>query len=850
MEYSYYSRKDVENMYEFTSPMLYKLAQQANSDAELLDPQNYAGHIIESGVVLCIDRHEVLLISKKGQDTWFTPSSHIVGSSYRGGDFALRAIEEMTGISEYDNDTISLHSLLDSSIDICTILVPENLCSEEPQHYHIEFRYAFDYNGPKEINIAEDYEYRWVSIDDPSIDKITSVDKIKELITQPRYTKVLLNIMHSSPEIPNWDIFKYQAELKKKIFKNTAWFTDRLFGCDQCYSFVYPYSQYYHDVEHVVNNFNYHKDHEHSVEYYFSPNPKDRHLKKLSEEEEDNICKTIIAHDEAIEKEYEIDAIVIQCGSFNDDDPNFKGVDIYISCQSRDYNTATFKTIKKCFSQWKVAVEKEYYKYCKSISAHEQMFTIKVNKRLYMDIVNGKPMYRALSDVRKAILDMYDKLLRRPLTPNDYARNCMSEEEIMAICDDDISSVYVDSSRWGTWYRDKLLIEAKYTHGLNFNNGLAAVKLDGKCGYIDKMERMAIPAIYDKITPFRDGIALVCKDRELILIDVKGVEISRFKRDSVEYLGDGVIAAKVNGKWGYVNTKDEELTGFIYDKIDTYYRYKVMQNGKCGLLNKDFTIAVDCIYEDVSSCGSIHSIYCVKQKHKYGLVNTKGDVILPIIYDKINNESSVVIVQKGGKYGAYNYDGKMLLDAIYDKIDFCDDVFVLKLEEKYSIANQDGDIIITPTYDYIGEFDNGVSTCLRDGKYSIINRMGKTLVDNIVVYDEVKDFYRGVAVVIYNGKRGLINVRGELVAPLEYDYIFYLYPKLILVWKGDYCGLINCNNEVICDIKYTKIERLNDRYAEFISADGRKGKIDMQGNEVCSYIDLNEDNFRIGKFGL
>lgn len=55
------------------------------------------------------------------------------------------------------------------------------------------------------------------------------------------------------------------------------------------------------------------------------------------------------------------------------------------------------------------------------------------------------------------------------------------------------------------------LIEAQYEDAGQFNEGLAAVKENGKWGYIDETGETVIPFQYDKAYLFREGLALVGK---------------------------------------------------------------------------------------------------------------------------------------------------------------------------------------------------------------------------------------------------------------------------------------------------------------------------------------------------
>ncbi|MCC8120455.1 MAG: S-layer homology domain-containing protein [Oscillospiraceae bacterium] len=60
--------------------------------------------------------------------------------------------------------------------------------------------------------------------------------------------------------------------------------------------------------------------------------------------------------------------------------------------------------------------------------------------------------------------------------------------------------------------RYKVLIDPVYEDASSFSDGLAAVKVNGKWGFIDESGEMVIQAKYDYVTGFNDGIALAAYD--------------------------------------------------------------------------------------------------------------------------------------------------------------------------------------------------------------------------------------------------------------------------------------------------------------------------------------------------
>ena len=65
--------------------------------------------------------------------------------------------------------------------------------------------------------------------------------------------------------------------------------------------------------------------------------------------------------------------------------------------------------------------------------------------------------------------------------------------------------------KWG--YKERktgeMVIPCKYDKAFDFHNGLAAVKLNEKWGYIDKTGVIAVPFKYDKANFFLEGLAAV-----------------------------------------------------------------------------------------------------------------------------------------------------------------------------------------------------------------------------------------------------------------------------------------------------------------------------------------------------
>jgi len=218
---------------------------------------------------------------------------------------------------------------------------------------------------------------------------------------------------------------------------------------------------------------------------------------------------------------------------------------------------------------------------------------------------------------------------------------------------------------------NRVIIPAVYDNFSDFSEGLAAVKTagSGKFGYIDKHNRQVIPTVYEDATAFYNGYAVVAKKKsaatgsagkqtitipgEYLLIDRSGKELFQKTCNRISaYNSGGLFIIELNDKKGVVDSTGAtiipaENSNVTIDK-NGYIIYKNPDN-KYGLANNRGTAVLDARYDFISQTesGRMYS----KLKGMYTVWGLNKKEIVPA-----DSANGVII---GKKRIVYYYDDKV-----------------------------------------------------------------------------------------------------------------------------------------------------------------------------------------------
>jgi hypothetical protein len=333
----------------------------------------------------------------------------------------------------------------------------------------------------------------------------------------------------------------------------------------------------------------------------------------------------------------------------------------------------------------------------------------------------------------------------------------------------------------------KIVVPAKFDEAERFHEGLAAVKLNGRWGYINHTGQVIFPFKLFYAGPFSNKRAFIStgktRDGKLQygVIDNYGNFIFKEMFDYYSKFIDGV--ALVNSKENhYVSTFLLKENGEIKEVKNVYaVEYSQYSNGlipvisikpnwildtldrllsesrstplSYGFIDKNGEFLIQPRFLDASQFKSC--VASVKSDDVWGLIDTKGDFILKPQFKnkpqylgegliKVNTEfkrieSDLGLDTSGRRTGIslrYSIKDRLMdlngnwITPAYDNFGTLSEGMIsFQVGEKWGFLSRKGEIVIPPKFDSVSDFKYGRSRVLIDGKSRYINFSGKYLPD-------------------------------------------------------------------------------------------------------------------------
>lgn len=254
--------------------------------------------------------------------------------------------------------------------------------------------------------------------------------------------------------------------------------------------------------------------------------------------------------------------------------------------------------------------------------------------------------------------------------------------------------------------------------------------------------------------------------------------------------------------------------------------------------------------------GFVYHVFASEQERyggKMGLIDTLGNIVLPIEFDQITFTKGDYYVAKEGKYGMYDDSFKLRIPIIYDNITpvsegiylvrrdgaylvdrdnkFLDEtrynnievlpgkeLIIYSVDGKYGLIDTLMNIITPPEFTGLGRLDNDAFVAY-DSTYrmALLDKEGRRITDFKYQYEvpkyigegyyRVKGKYRDSSMSKGSSMQllGLVDSTGRECLPTKYESIQLFDYNLILAMRHRKYGLVDVNDSIVLPFEFDKI---------------------------------------------
>ncbi|QZK91043.1 WG repeat-containing protein [Flavobacterium sp. CHNK8] len=325
--------------------------------------------------------------------------------------------------------------------------------------------------------------------------------------------------------------------------------------------------------------------------------------------------------------------------------------------------------------------------------------------------------------------------------------------------------------------------------------------------------------------------------REFLKINSYPVEsVAEYYSDLINFLMTKDTKEK-NRKFGYISKNGKVFKTAEFDYASDFKGdyANVVKDSIPGLLFKNGKTKY---FPDYSiTYWNEDDLGLVIQNEKYGFINRKGKIIVPLIYDDaFPFYNGFASVKKGKKWFYIDKNGNELqflekFETSYKPI--LSNLVLVSDDKKNKLKKGQLKSIATGLTEFL---TNVKASDYPENLYDIQNNKLLVFSD----YDEISGYFEnGLMKVVKNGKIGYVNKDNKIIIPLIYDQVKNISENKIIAEKDGFWGAIDLNNLTIIPFEYKHLNPFHEDLA-FFSKDTNSKKIGYinSSNQIVIQPDL------------
>ncbi len=280
------------------------------------------------------------------------------------------------------------------------------------------------------------------------------------------------------------------------------------------------------------------------------------------------------------------------------------------------------------------------------------------------------------------------------------------------------------------------------------------IRTSSGSGYIDDTGKIIIQPHYGAADDFSQDLAAVFRNGFYGFIDRSGAVVIPFKFSRAKAFSENLAAVENESGWGFVDRTGQFRIPPRPNDVGFFSEGRAwIQNTWCR------------------STSGVAMNAC--PAGPYGFIDTKGTLVIPVLYNCTHFRSGLSACGKDGRFGYIDPRGTMQIPFRYDlALSFADGLAIVERDHLYGFIDARGNEIIPPQFLDARDFVNGIAPVRTAnqsrGYWSFINKKGEILFETRATAAQA--FSGGLAAVQVDGKWGYLDPRGIFQIPPGFDF--------------------------------------------------------------------------------
>lgn len=301
-------------------------------------------------------------------------------------------------------------------------------------------------------------------------------------------------------------------------------------------------------------------------------------------------------------------------------------------------------------------------------------------------------------------------------------------------------------------------IPPEYELARNFSNSRAAVRENGRWGYINTEGKWVHRPEYSAALDYHDGLAPVQSEDKWGYVNRSGTVVIRPQYERAVSFHQGRAAVQKNSKWGFIDMGGDTVTDHRYDYVESFQNgFAVVQDGdRKKFIDRSGEFVFDKAFSDAH--GFQEGLAPVEKDDLWGYINRHGELVQQYRYQwgsSFKSKHARVLTHAGWKLINRQFETRDLTE--YELIGSLINARAPVIQgESWGFIDGNGNRLRPETdYDAVIPFHDGSAPVKRGAKWGYINSSGDTILDPSL--DAAGQFHEGFARFKVDGEWGFLT---------------------------------------------------------------------------------------------